>query len=368
MTDNSTRLSLPYIQPSQAQKHVTHNEALARLDLLVQLTVEAFDALTPPGAPTEGQAWALGSGTTDAWAGQDQMIAAFDNGVWTFVAPVPGWRAVLRGSADQRIWTGSAWQAPAQGTLDNLDGIGIGTSHDATNRLAVTAAAVLLSHEGAGHQLKINKATAGDTASLLFQTNWSGRAEMGTAGSDAFAIKVSADGTTWTEALSLNPATGLASGAAVQQAADDVTPGRLMRADYGYGPGNLLGPVSQAAGVPTGAVIERGTGPNGAYVRFADGTQICTATRSAAYAAASHCATGWTFPAAFAATPVVQITPSGATWATDVPSGLARGDAVALLGAGSATSASAEVWARSGVSFASGDAVTLHLVATGRWF
>lgn len=38
----------------------------------------------------------------------------------------------------------------------------------------------------------------------------------------------------------------------------------------------LLGPVSQSGGVPTGAVIERGANANGDYVRFADGTQICT--------------------------------------------------------------------------------------------
>lgn len=42
--------------------------------------------------------------------------------------------------------------------------------------------------------------------------------------------------------------------------------------------GSVLGPVSQAAGMPTGAVIERGSNANGEFVRFADGTQICTGT------------------------------------------------------------------------------------------
>lgn len=40
--------------------------------------------------------------------------------------------------------------------------------------------------------------------------------------------------------------------------------------------GNILGTVSQAAGVPTGAIIERGVNANGEYVRYADGRQICT--------------------------------------------------------------------------------------------
>lgn len=39
---------------------------------------------------------------------------------------------------------------------------------------------------------------------------------------------------------------------------------------------NILGTVSQVGGVPTGAIIERGSNANGEYVKFADGTMICT--------------------------------------------------------------------------------------------
>ncbi|WP_283966846.1 pyocin knob domain-containing protein [Tritonibacter sp. AK171] len=42
-----------------------------------------------------------------------------------------------------------------------------------------------------------------------------------------------------------------------------------------YSQASLLGTVAQSGGVPTGAVIERGSNANGEYVRFADGTQIC---------------------------------------------------------------------------------------------
>ncbi|PWE26520.1 hypothetical protein C4N9_21605 [Pararhodobacter marinus] len=47
-----------------------------------------------------------------------------------------------------------------------------------------------------------------------------------------------------------------------------------------YGAANILGGVSQSGGVPTGAIIERGSNGNGVYVRFADGTQICWRTVS----------------------------------------------------------------------------------------
>jgi hypothetical protein len=81
-----------------------------------------------------------------------------------------------------------------------------------------------------------------------------------------------------------------------------------------YERGNLLGTVSQAAGVPTGAVIERGSNANGEYVRWADGTQICTHKKNTA--AALNISTGavyttgntnWSFPAAFSDPPIVSV-------------------------------------------------------------
>ncbi|WP_349435383.1 hypothetical protein [Pararhizobium sp. A13] len=100
-----------------------------------------------------------------------------------------------------KIHDGGAWAAyDAIGTPTSL---GINTTADSTNRLAVSAAATLLTHDGNGHQVKVNKVAAGDTASLLFQSGWSGRAEMGLTGSNDFPVKVSRDGSVWTAALSI---------------------------------------------------------------------------------------------------------------------------------------------------------------------
>ncbi len=316
MSQNSARLNLPYLQPSQAQKHVTHNEALRQLDLIVQLSVASINATTPPAVPDQGEIHALGANPTGDWAGQGGMLAAWLDNAWHFVAPDTGWRAWDESSNQMKLWDGGTWIDPPVAT-QNLNGVGIATGSDATNRLSVRSPATLLSHEGAGHQLKINKASTGDTASLLFQSNWTGHAEMGLAGSTGFSIKVSPDGGSWTDALSLDPATGTASGAAIQSSADDTTTGRLMRADYGYGPGNLLGTVSENSGTPSGAVIERGTTPTGDYVRFADGTQICTATLPATDCTAVEGAlfasdpAVWDFPVAFAAGSNVAISGSG---------------------------------------------------------
>ena len=210
MPQSSSRLALPLIQPAQAQKHVTHNAAIEMLDALVQLTLQAIDATTPPVAPAEGEAWALGPAPTGAWAGQPGMVASFRGGGWLFLTPQTGWQAWVTGLGDIRVYDGTTWVAiggSGAPSFQNLPGVGINATSDATNKLAVSADATLLNHAGGGHQLKINKSAPPDTASLLFQSGFSGRAEMGLAGADDFAIKVS-DGVTWFPGLSVLGASG----------------------------------------------------------------------------------------------------------------------------------------------------------------
>lgn len=70
--------------------------------------------------------------------------------------------------------------------------------------------------------------------------------------------------------------------------------------------GSILGTVSQSAGAPTGAIIERGSNANGEYVKFADGTMICTHISGAVWAAANTDTNYvWTFPSAFATAPAI---------------------------------------------------------------
>ncbi|EBA14280.1 ribonuclease III [Roseobacter sp. SK209-2-6] len=207
MSEQTPALSLPLLMPSQAQKHVTHNEALMLLDMVVQLTVEGHQESDPPSEPSLGARYILGAAPTGDWAGHAGEIALWDGYLWRFLLPRPGWRADITATGQSLRYSGSAWEAVLP-ELQNLPHLGIATAADNTNRLAVSARATLLTHAGAGHQLKLNKSAPGDTASLLFQTGWEGRAEMGTGGSDDFSIKVSADGSSWQEALHIDRSTG----------------------------------------------------------------------------------------------------------------------------------------------------------------
>jgi len=208
--NNTPNLALPYLAAAQAQKHVTVNEALGLIDALAQLAVNSVGATSPPATPNEGERHIIGASATDAWVGWDDSIALYFGGAWLRLIPQPGWKAWDVSAGELLIWSGSAWGAYIP-SLQNLTGIGIGTTSNATNKLSVSAIATLLNHAGAGHQLKINKAANTDTASLLFQTGWSGRAEMGTAGNDDFSIKVSADGSSFREAMRIDRNTGAVS-------------------------------------------------------------------------------------------------------------------------------------------------------------
>ena len=237
MSETSSNLALPFIQPAQAQKHVTHNEAIERLDLIVQLTVQGFEATDPPASPAEGQVWAVGPGASGAWAQASGQLAAFAGGGWFFVTPLPGWRAWSVGENALRVFQAGDWTS-LDTDFDNLDGIGVNASFDATNRVSVAADATLLNHDGAGHQLKLNKAAATETASLLFQTGFSGRAEMGLAGQDDFAVKVSADGATWFAPLSVSGGTGKVTVSEVLNIAPGAAPAGPVAGDLYFDSGS----------------------------------------------------------------------------------------------------------------------------------
>jgi hypothetical protein len=87
-----------------------------------------------------------------------------------------------------------------------------------------------------------------------------------------------------------------------------------------YNQGNILGTVSQSGGVPTGAIIERGSNANGEFVKYADGTMICTnnnigvltTTSAQGNVFRSTSTLSWTFPVAFSATPSLSASSSSA--------------------------------------------------------
>lgn len=115
----TSRLALPLLDPAQAQKHVTVNEALVRLDALAQLGLAGIDVTVPPGAPSDGDLYAIGSGASGGWAGQDGALALFVNNGWAFLTPQIGWRGWDASAGVAVIYDGAGWVAGAGAVSPN---------------------------------------------------------------------------------------------------------------------------------------------------------------------------------------------------------------------------------------------------------
>lgn len=136
----TSNLTLPLLAAGQAQKHVTVNEALSRLDLLVMLAVKSRTLAAPPASPAEGDRYAVPAGGQDAWAGRDQMVAAFLNGGWDFIQPFAGWRAFVEDEGAEVTFAAGVWTeltAPTAGSgeisvLEFEHAIGAGGAQETT--------------------------------------------------------------------------------------------------------------------------------------------------------------------------------------------------------------------------------------------
>lgn len=197
------------VAAAQAQKHVTVNEALHVIDQAINLVVVRRDLSDPPVDPAEGDRYVVAAPASGAWTGREGQIAAFVNGIWHFFTPEIGWRVYDRSAADLLVWSGSGWNSFLESAMPRS--FGVNTGADSYNRLAIKSDAALFSHDdvtpGSGDiRLTLNKKSAGNTASLLLQTGYSGRAEVGISGSDALELKASADGAAWVNSLLLDPA------------------------------------------------------------------------------------------------------------------------------------------------------------------
>lgn len=107
--DDTPNLALPYLAAAQAQKHVTHNEALRMIDAVVQLVVADRTLTTPPSSPAEGERHIVAAGANGAWSGKDGQVAMWRDGAWGFATPQPGWMAWSLADAALLVRGASAW-------------------------------------------------------------------------------------------------------------------------------------------------------------------------------------------------------------------------------------------------------------------
>ena len=241
--NSSARLGLPYLAAAQLQKHVTLNEALTRLDALVQTGVVSRTVAAQPASPADGNLYILPAGATGAaWtarAAGDLMRA--EAGGWALVPVSDG--AIARVADDDQVVVRreGAWTplGEALGALQNVALLGLGATADAANPFTARLNKALWTARETGDggdgdlRFTFNKQASGDVLSLLFQSGFGGRAELGLIGDDDLTLKVSADGASWSDALAIDRTDGrvwFARGAARAETTDLTSGGYIVPA------------------------------------------------------------------------------------------------------------------------------------------
>ncbi len=125
MSDTQTpHLSLDYLVPDQAQKHVTLNDALRRLDGLVHLSVESASRTTPPATPQNGVRYLVPDTATEAWEEARGKLVIFEDTGWQVVTPREGWRLWQTDTHAMMVFDGIKWRTLGGDLLDNaLNGV-----------------------------------------------------------------------------------------------------------------------------------------------------------------------------------------------------------------------------------------------------
>lgn len=147
---NSPRLGLPYLVAGQAQKELSHNDALNDLESLAQISVINRTTSTPPATPSDGDSYIIGASPTGAWAGNANAVASYYSG-WRIKPAKTGWIAYVQAEAVLVIFDGTAWNifkgvvplgsaaAPSYSFVGDSD---TGIYSPGANQLAVATAGV----------------------------------------------------------------------------------------------------------------------------------------------------------------------------------------------------------------------------------
>jgi hypothetical protein len=112
------RLKLPYILQAQAQKEVTHNQALNILDVLVN-TVALAITNTPPDKVNEGEIYIVGDNPQGIFDGNANNLAQVSEGSWTFYRPLNYMEVMVVDKKQKFTFVDNVWLPTTIGSYDS---------------------------------------------------------------------------------------------------------------------------------------------------------------------------------------------------------------------------------------------------------
>lgn len=212
MSDTTSRLALPLIAAGQAQKHVPVNEALSRLDLMVQASALSRAGAVPPRDASEGDVYIVGADADGDWLNRSGALAISRGGAWEFLTAAEGFLAWVGDEQALCVFSGGTWRPASSAGSQNLTRFGFGTLADEASPFSVKTERALFTAAGEGGsgdlRVVMNKDAPANVASLVLQSGYAGRAEIGLVGDDDLVFKVASNEGSWREALKLDRATG----------------------------------------------------------------------------------------------------------------------------------------------------------------
>ena len=217
MSDTTPRLQLPLIG-DHSQKRIVMNAGLMRLESLVQAQAFSRTTSAQPASPNDGDSYILPAtptGTVWVTLSSGTFVRA-EGGAWEAVVFPEGAIVYIKNEGIFLLRTASGWTSfeDAIKLLNNLNRLGVGTTADAYNILAMKGPAALLSGKttaegGSGDiSLTLNKEADGNSAQILLQKSYSTRAVLGLLGDSNLSLKVSPDGSNWRTAYTVNRFSG----------------------------------------------------------------------------------------------------------------------------------------------------------------
>lgn len=159
--DETIRWALPLLASGQAQKEITHNEAIGTIDRLLHLAVLSRSIATTPTQPGAGDAYIISASPTGVWSGAAGKLASFDGFGWIMSDPKPGCVAWVADEQQFAVYADSGWLIggwPAQGLLiggrtvlaatpENVAAPAGGSTVDTECRAALAELLVALRHQ-----------------------------------------------------------------------------------------------------------------------------------------------------------------------------------------------------------------------------
>ena len=105
---NSIRLKLPFILESQAQKEVTHNEALEIIDVLLHPYAISIGESEPPKDLRPGDCYIVGDAPLNSWERHANKFAYYTNG-WNFIEPFEGFTVWVKDKLQHYTYSEGKW-------------------------------------------------------------------------------------------------------------------------------------------------------------------------------------------------------------------------------------------------------------------